>query len=45
MFESVVSELVMKICGEYVEGLDKDNLNISIWSGNSVIHDNKISFS
>jgi hypothetical protein len=34
MFEGLVSDLVMKVCGEYVEGLDKDNLNISIWSGN-----------
>jgi hypothetical protein len=34
MFEGLVSDLVMKICGDYIDGLDKDHLNISIWSGN-----------
>ncbi len=37
MFEGLVADLVTRVCGDYVEGLDKDNLNISVWSGESSI--------
>ena len=33
MFEGIVSDLVLKICGDYVQDLNKEQLNISIWSG------------
>ena len=35
MFEGLVSDLITRICGDYVEGLDKANLNVSVWSGKS----------
>jgi hypothetical protein len=37
MFEGLVADLVTRVCGDYVEGLDKGNLNISIWSGELVV--------
>ena len=33
MFESVVSDLLKTYLGDYVEGLDKDALSISVWKG------------
>lgn len=33
MFEGIVSDLVVKICGDYIHGINKENLNVSVWSG------------
>ena len=34
MFESILSSFLQKFLGQYVEGLDINSLNISVWSGN-----------
>lgn len=33
MLESIVSTLLTKYLGEYIEGVDTKSLNISVWSG------------
>jgi hypothetical protein len=37
MLESLVSSLLTKYLGDYIEGLDSDNLNIGVTSGNVVL--------
>lgn len=33
MFESLISSILDKIAGEYIQGLNKENLSIGIFSG------------
>ena len=33
VFQSVVVELVNRFLGDYIEGLNKDQLSVSIWGG------------
>lgn len=33
MFEDLVSNLLSDYLGDYLEGLTKDDLNISLWNG------------
>lgn len=33
MFEDIVSNLLSNYLGDYLEGLTKDDLNISLWKG------------
>jgi hypothetical protein len=33
MFEGIVSDLVVRICGDYIQGINKEQLDISVWSG------------
>ena len=33
MFEDIVSSLLSKYLGDYLEGLSKKNLKISLWKG------------
>ena len=35
MFEGVLSDIVLKICADYVQDINKEQLNISVWSGKS----------
>lgn len=37
MFESLLERILTKILGNYVTGIDSNNLKIGIWSGNVVI--------
>ncbi|XP_029986703.1 vacuolar protein sorting-associated protein 13C isoform X10 [Sphaeramia orbicularis] len=42
VFESLVSDLLNKFIGDYVENLDKSQLKIGIWSGNVVLENLKV---
>ncbi|XP_038556520.1 vacuolar protein sorting-associated protein 13C isoform X2 [Micropterus salmoides] len=42
VFESVVSDLLNKFIGDYVENLDKSQLKIGIWGGNVVLENLKV---
>jgi len=33
VFQSIVVELVNRFLGDYIEGLNKDQLSVSIWGG------------
>ena len=33
MFEKIVSDVLSKFLGKYIEGLNKESLKIAIWSG------------
>lgn len=35
VFESIVTELLNKTLGEYVENLDSGQLKVSLWGGNN----------
>jgi vacuolar protein sorting-associated protein 13A/C len=37
MFESILEKILVNNLGQFIEGLDRDNLKLSIWSGNIVI--------
>jgi len=37
MFESILEKILVNNLGQFLEGLDKENLKLSIWSGNIVI--------
>ncbi|CAD6216264.1 GSCOCG00012879001-RA-CDS [Cotesia congregata] len=39
VFESIVTELLNKILGEYVENLDYKQLKLSLWGGDVVLKD------
>lgn len=34
MFEGLLYNLLMRFLGDFIEGIDKDNINFGIWSGN-----------
>ena len=38
VFESIVTELLNKVLGEYIENLDYKQLKLSLWGGNSLCH-------
>ncbi|TKS65054.1 Vacuolar protein sorting-associated protein 13C [Collichthys lucidus] len=42
VFESVVSDLLNRFIGDYVENLDKSQLKIGIWGGNVVLENLKV---
>ncbi|XP_028441459.1 vacuolar protein sorting-associated protein 13C isoform X1 [Perca flavescens] len=42
VFESLVSDLLNKFIGDYVENLDKSQLKIGIWGGNVVLENLKV---
>uniref|UniRef100_A0AAV2LRZ3 Chorein N-terminal domain-containing protein n=1 Tax=Knipowitschia caucasica TaxID=637954 RepID=A0AAV2LRZ3_KNICA len=42
MFESLVSDLLNRFIGDYVENLDKSQLKIGIWGGNVVLENLKV---
>lgn len=33
MFEGLVADALTRVLGEYVRGLDKDKINVGVWSG------------
>eukprot|EP00961_Rhodomonas_salina_P014139 189507-Rhodomonas_salina.1 len=33
MFEKSAAQLVERLCGQYVEGVDQEHLKISMWKG------------
>lgn len=33
MFESVVSSLLVRYVGEYIENMDTNSLNVAVWNG------------
>ena len=39
MFESILESVLNKYLGEYVEGLSRDDLSVSIWGGDIELHD------
>ena len=39
MFESILESLLNKYLGEYVEGLSRDALSLSIWGGDIELKD------
>ena len=39
MFESILESVLNKYLGEYVTGLSKEDLSVSIWGGDIVLHD------
>jgi vacuolar protein sorting-associated protein 13A/C len=43
MFESVVSDLLVKYLGKYIRNLDSKNLSLGIWGGDVVLKDLEIS--
>ncbi|ELP88186.1 hypothetical protein EIN_224290 [Entamoeba invadens IP1] len=49
MFESIVSDLLMRYFGKYISGLNSQNLQVSLWAGdvtleNLVINENAFSY-
>uniref|UniRef100_A0A3B3ZUH9 Uncharacterized protein n=1 Tax=Periophthalmus magnuspinnatus TaxID=409849 RepID=A0A3B3ZUH9_9GOBI len=42
MFEALVSDLLNRFIGDYVENLDKSQLKIGIWGGNVVLENLKV---
>ncbi|XP_071370320.1 intermembrane lipid transfer protein VPS13C-like isoform X1 [Centroberyx affinis] len=42
VFESLVSDLLNRFIGDYVENLDKSQLKIGIWGGNVVLENLKV---
>ena len=42
MFESILEGLLNKYLGEYVEGLSREDLNVSIWGGDIELNDVKL---
>uniref|UniRef100_A0AAZ3RJF5 Chorein N-terminal domain-containing protein n=1 Tax=Oncorhynchus tshawytscha TaxID=74940 RepID=A0AAZ3RJF5_ONCTS len=42
VFESMVSDLLNRFIGDYVENLDKSQLKIGIWGGNVVLENLKV---
>lgn len=42
VFESLVADLLNKYLGDYVENLDKSQLNIGIWGGLLIINNYNI---
>ena len=37
MLEGIVYRILKRILGQFVEGLDKKNLRVSVWSGKLVL--------
>ena len=33
MFEKLIEQLILKYLGDYIEGIDPDNLSLGLWSG------------
>lgn len=42
MFEGILEKILQSRLGEYIEGLDRKNLSIGVWSGNILIENAKI---
>lgn len=39
MFESILIGQLTKYLGEWVEGLNRDDLSLSVWGGDIELHD------
>ena len=39
MFEKIVADLLSKVLGGYIKGLDAKDLNIALWGGKVELHD------
>ena len=39
MKEKIVENILNKFLGDYVTGIDKNNLNLGVWSGDLLIKD------
>ena len=37
MFEKVLEKILLNYFGEFIQGLDRNNLKLGVWSGNIVI--------
>lgn len=37
MFESILEKVLLKAAGDYIEGIDSNNLKVGIWGGDVVI--------
>lgn len=42
MFESILEKLLVQNAGMFVDGIDKDNLHLGIWSGSIVIENVRV---
>jgi vacuolar protein sorting-associated protein 13A/C len=42
MFEGILEKILQARLGEYIEGLDRNNLHIGVWSGNILIENAKL---
>lgn len=37
MFEKILEKVLMKAAGDYIDGIDSQNLKVGIWGGDVVI--------
>ena len=42
MFESLLNSILEKTLGQYIEGLKKEDLEVSVWSGDVELNNVKI---
>jgi vacuolar protein sorting-associated protein 13A/C len=42
MFEGILEKVLGRVLGQFIEGFDSKDLNVSVWSGNIVIENVKI---
>jgi len=42
MFETLLEKILQQKLGKYIEGLDKNNLKIGVWSGNILLENVQI---
>ena len=42
MFEGLLEQLLLRLVGEYVDGLNRDRLHVSVWQGDVVLTDLKL---
>lgn len=39
MFEGLLADVLDSLAGSFIQGLDRQNLNVGIWSGDVVLSD------
>lgn len=37
MFEAILYQIIMRFLGDYIDGLDRDNLELGVWSGEIIL--------
>ena len=42
MFEGILESILNNILGKYIEGLNKNDLQLSVWSGKVELHNIKL---
>lgn len=42
MFEGILEKVLGRVLGQFIEGFDKSNLSVSVWSGNVIIENVKV---